>query len=119
MRSGDIRPCDGDIASARAAGDESSLCTEIVSDDGGTNFWLFRVGNGDLIAFADEIEVDCEDPFFQSESPFIEPSLDGEFEWSCAGPTVKSLSVSTDVPLDRPGKGIPWGVEIFSNTISP
>ena len=56
MRSGDIRPCEGDIANGRPV-EESPPKDDAVSDDAGSNTWLSRVGNGDRTPPADEIEA--------------------------------------------------------------
>ena len=102
-RSGEILPCDGDIASVRPADKTSPSREDLISGDGGSNRWLLKIGRGERTRLADET-AEFEYRWLPPEMPFIDPSLDVEIERTLSGGGLSSFSGSNEVSLDMPGK---------------
>lgn len=116
-RSGEIRPCDGDIASVRATDEDSSPREELVSEGGGWNLWLLKVGNGDRTPPSDEFDAELENLFIPLVSPCNDPSSEGDKErpLSLGG---LNFSDSRLVFLDRPGNCLLAPEELVSDILS-
>lgn len=107
-RSGDMRPCVGDMASARAALALSPPSTDEPGSDGGANFWESRSGIGERVFAADsasppDIDVFVEKRLFSMALPRTEPPRDpGELERMLSGGGLL-ISGSTVDSRDMPG----------------
>ena len=103
-RSGERRPCEGDIASVRAI-DKFSPPDGLVVD-GGSNLWLFIVGRGDPIPLADASDAELEYLWPIPETLRIESSLDGDLEGRLSRADLSRSSISAVLSLDIPGNRI-------------
>ncbi len=104
MRSGKMRPCEGDIASVRPVEESSSAPdVDVVSDEGGSNICLPIVGSGDRILLDEEIEAELE-KLYPLELPRIEPSLEVESDRTLSVGGLMRLSGSAMYSLDIPGR---------------
>lgn len=112
-----MRPCDGDIASVRATDEDSSPSEVLVSEGGGWNLWLLRVGNGDRIPPRDDFDAELEYLFIPLESPCDGPSVEGDMERPLCRVGL-SFSGSRLDSLDRPGNCLLAAEELISDILS-
>ena len=103
-RSGERRPCEGDIASAGAI-DEFSPIDELVLD-GGSNLWLLIVGKGDPMPPPGANDAELEYLWSNRDSPRIEPSLGGDVARPKSEAELARFSRSVVCSLDIPGNGL-------------
>lgn len=104
IRSGDIRPWEGDIANARLLGCRSPPCDDVESDDGGSNLWLCRVGNGERNPLADESDAEVECLRSKLDLLRVDPSSEGEIERNPSAGGLVSFGSSALGPRERPCK---------------
>lgn len=105
MRSGDIRPWEGDISPA-VPDDKASSWGELGPDRGGSKIWRFIIGSGDRIPFEDDMDVDFGLLNWRTDPPLMESLLEGEAERMLSEAGLPCLSGSAVDSLDIPGKRI-------------
>lgn len=114
MRSGEIRPCAGDIASVRPVEETSSTPdVDVVSEEGGFNIWLLIVGNGERMLLKEEMEAELE-----KLCPLELPRVEREFGRALSGGGLMRLSGSVVLSLDIPGRRMLPVVDIVSDVSS-
>jgi hypothetical protein len=101
-RSGEIRPCEGDMANVRRPGGRSPLCDDVESDDGSSNFWLWRVAKGERKLLADDSDAEVECLMPKLDLLRMDPSSDGEIERTPSVGGLASFGSSTLGPCERP-----------------
>lgn len=119
MRSGDIRPCEGDIATPLL--ESGSLPLDETSDAAGSKLGLAKLGIGGLGPSEDDMEVDLVYWYCRMEVPLVESVLEGEIERTLSETGLLCLSgtiADSLGSLDMPGKRILPANDVVLGVIS-